>query len=82
MPSREIPKAEWEQFFNEFSRRHEGRFVTIQLAGADFTLATLAEKVPFKRITADLRDDISVMTGAKPFYGLSHGEFFRNNCAI
>lgn len=44
MPSREIPQDEWMQFLDEFSRQHAGRFVTIQMAGADFNLYSLGRE--------------------------------------
>lgn len=52
MPSQSIPKDEWTQFFDEFSRRYEGGLVTVQLFRADFNVDRLAESVPLEGITA------------------------------
>ena len=35
MPTREIPRDEWNAFFEMFSKQHEGWLVTVEVLGRD-----------------------------------------------
>ena len=60
MTTREIPPESWIEFFDEFSRRHQGWLVDVQVLGplgAQFE----AEQVPLQGISADhANKDISI----------------------
>ena len=67
MPTREIPRAEWNAFIEMFSRQHEGWLVTIEVLGRDIGAQEEAHELPLVGITADLQgsdaDAISIIVG-------------------
>ena len=52
MATREIPPDAWRQFFDEFSRRHEGWLVDVEVL-ADAGAQLEAEGLPLEGISAD-----------------------------
>lgn len=73
--TREIPPAEWMTFFNDFSKKHEGQGVTLevyspeigdQLEERDFFLAGIAAEV------AEGHKKIAIMMGGSPDRHLTH----------
>ena len=63
MLTREIPRESWTEFFDDFSRRHEGWVATVQILGEEGA-QTEAEELPLVGITAD-RDGVSVLLGGE-----------------
>jgi hypothetical protein len=75
MVTREIPRSEWTEFFDGFSRRHEGWLVTIEVLDKAIGAQVEAEDRPLKGITSDRGgpdSDIEVMTGTGPEDTLTH----------
>ncbi|HSB11429.1 MAG TPA: DUF5335 family protein [Blastocatellia bacterium] len=76
MPTQEIPTHEWERFFNEFSRRHRGWLVTIELLQSDLGDQIQAQDLPLEGITLEATEvgeyDIIIMAGASPDARISH----------
>ena len=52
MVTREIPPGEWKDFFDEFTRRHEGWLVTVEIFG-EMGAQVEAEERPLKGIFAE-----------------------------
>jgi Family of unknown function (DUF5335) len=57
MPTREIPRNEWVDFFNGFSKRHEGWLVNVRVVGADIGAQREFKQFPLVGISADLKDN-------------------------
>lgn len=79
MPSQEIPRQEWQDFAEAFSRQHEGWLVTIErsqfevpLGGSNEALdvLTLAREQPLRALTLNRADDaheeFRIETGTEP----------------
>lgn len=67
MATKEIPREAWTGFFDDFSRRHEGWLVTVEVLGS-VGAQVEARELPLLGITSD-RDGgstISIMVGATP----------------
>jgi uncharacterized protein DUF5335 len=73
--TREIPRNEWTSFFNDFSRKNEGRGVTLeifspeigdQVEERDFFLSGIAAEI------AEGRGKIEIMIGGSPDRHLTH----------
>lgn len=74
MVTREIPPGEWKEFFDEFTRRHEGWLVTVENFG-DLGAQVEAHDRPLKGIFAELRagsSEIEILTGDAPDETLTH----------
>jgi hypothetical protein len=73
---REIPRDEWAEFFDIFSRQHEGWLVTVELLGAEIGAQVEAEEVALGGITADLKgggeDVISIILGKRSAEHVTH----------
>ena len=67
MPTREIPREEWNAFFETFSKKHEGWLVTVEVLGRDIGAQEEAHELPLVGITADLKggdaDAVSIIVG-------------------
>jgi len=76
MPTQEIPSHEWIRFFDEFSRRHKGWLVTIELMQAELGDQTQARNLPLEGITVEPNEvgeyQITIMAGARPEARISH----------
>ncbi len=57
MFTQEIPRAEWRPFFDDFSLRHEGWIVSVEIIGRDIGDQEQARK-PLAGVTADVKDPI------------------------
>ncbi len=73
--TREIPRNEWTRFFDDFSRKNEGRGVTLEIFGPelgdqveerDFFLSGIAAEV------TNGRNSIEIMIGGSPNRHLTH----------
>jgi hypothetical protein len=62
---REIPREEWVEFLDGFSRQHEGWLVTVEVLGSEIGAQVEAEEMTLDGVSADLKgggpDLISVM---------------------
>lgn len=76
MKTREIPKEEWSTFFDNFSRRHEGWLVTLEILGAEIGAQVEEQELALKGIV-DEWDEIKgnaimIMVGTKPDDHVTH----------
>lgn len=76
MKTREIPKEEWGPFFTNFSRRHEGWEVTLEILGAEIGAQVEERELELKGIV-DEWDEIKgnaimIMVGTKPDAHITH----------
>ena len=73
---REIPRAEWAEFLDTFSRQHEGWLVNVEVLSAEVGAQVEAEEKPLEGITAELRggggDSISITVGRTPAGRVTH----------
>jgi hypothetical protein len=74
MVTREIPRSEWLEFFDAFSRRHDGWLVTVEVFG-DLGAQVEAEERALKGIFAEDKggsSQIEILTGSGPDETLTH----------
>lgn len=76
MQTREIPKNEWSEFFDRFSRKHEGWLVSVEILGLEIGGQLEQQHVALEGITNE-RDEVEgntiiIMTGAKPEGHITH----------
>lgn len=74
MVTREIPPGEWKEFFDEFTRRHEGWLVTVENFG-DLGAQVEEHGRPLKGIVAEQKagsSEIEILTGDSPDETLTH----------
>jgi hypothetical protein len=73
---REIPREEWAQFLDSFSRQHEGWLVTVEVLDAEIGAQVEAEEKPLQGITAELKgggdDSVSINVGRIPAEHVTH----------
>jgi hypothetical protein len=73
---REIPRDEWVEFLDSFSRQHEGWLVTVEVLGAEIGAQVEAQELPLQGITAELKggdeDVISVILGGGSAERVTH----------
>lgn len=53
MPTQEIPREQWNNFFNLFSRQHEGWLATLEVFATDAGAQQEVSDVPFEGISLD-----------------------------
>ena len=73
---REIPRSEWVEFLDSFSRQHEGWLVTVEVLGAEIGAQVEAQDMPLQGITADLKggaDAVTVILGGGVDEHVTHG---------
>src|SRR5947209_15145999 len=67
MPTREIPRDEWNAFFEMFSKQYEGWLATVEVLGRDIGAQEEAHELPLVGIIADLNgsdaDAVSIIVG-------------------
>ena len=78
----EVPYHEWESFFNDLSRRHEGDVVRVEIGTADpgwpidSITRRLADGLPLAGIVAEFRDEapgtIEIILGTEPSAQITH----------
>ncbi|MCI0660218.1 MAG: DUF5335 domain-containing protein [Acidobacteria bacterium] len=69
MLTRLIPREQWIEFFNDFSKQHEGWIVTLEVLGSDLGDQEETSKLPLVGISADLKDNesrIEIIVGGRP----------------
>jgi Family of unknown function (DUF5335) len=72
---REIPRDEWIEFFDGFSRQHEGWLAAVEVFGTDIGAQVEARELPFTGITADLKDGedmVSIILGEEAEDHVTH----------
>jgi hypothetical protein len=73
---REIPREEWGEFLDSFSRQHEGWLVTVEVLGEEIGAQVEAEGKPLEGITAELKDggvdSIIITVGLTPAEHVTH----------
>jgi hypothetical protein len=76
MKTREIPQNEWPKFFDNFSRKHEGWLVTLEIFGTELGAQVQERELALEGIV-DERDEIHgnrivIMLGEKPDAHITH----------
>ena len=69
MTTREIPREEWIGFLNDFSKKHEGWIVVLEVLGPDIGDQEETDDLPLVGISADVKDGenrILITTGGRP----------------
>src|SRR5437667_7142815 len=51
MPTQEIPREDWNKFFDAFSRQHEGWLATLEIFGPDVGAQEEAHELPLEGIS-------------------------------
>jgi Family of unknown function (DUF5335) len=76
MRTREILRNEWSEFFDSFSRKHQGWLVTLQILGSDIGAQVAERDLAFEGIVAECNDvqgdEIAIMIGAKSDGHITH----------
>ena len=76
MRTQEIPKKEWTEFFDNFSRKHEGWLVSLEIFGPEIGAQVEERELALEGITAALDqtegNTIMIMTGIKPNDHITH----------
>lgn len=69
MDTREIPRGEWQRFCDDFSRKHQGEKVSIDVLDRELGAQREIAHQPFVGISADEKSGenvIEVMVGERP----------------
>ncbi len=77
MPTHEIPRSQWREFFDSFSRDHEGWTTSIEVTGTDVPGDQIeADELPLEGISADTKgsepDAIEITVGRDPADQVTH----------
>lgn len=76
MKTREIPREEWNQFFDSFSRQHEDWLVTLEVLGQEIGAQVEEHDLSFGGIVNEWDEihgnQIVIMLGTKPQDHISH----------
>ncbi len=79
--TREIPREQWRSFLDDFSKKHQGEKVSVEVLDRDLGPQREVENLPFVGISADEKAGehvIAVMVGEQPS---RHEEHLINNPA-
>ena|ERR1044071_1979905 len=76
MSTREIQRDEWREFFDSFSKQHQGHLVTIEVLGMDVGDQVEARRLPLEGITVEFGNgeeaQFEVIAGERPDSHISH----------
>ena len=76
MRTKEILRSDWREFFNGFSRQHQGWLVTLEILGTEIGAQIEERELAFEGIVADCNevrgDEIAIMIGARPDDHITH----------
>ena len=76
MQTKEIRKNEWTEFFDSFSRKHEGWLVNLEIFGPEIGAQVEQRELALEGITDEWDDvegnTIIIMTGVKPDDHITH----------
>jgi len=74
--TREIPRNDWNSFFDSFSRQHEGWLSTLEVFSSDVGAQEQARELPLEGISISTADDnngvIAISLGKTPEDHLTH----------
>lgn len=74
--TKEIPRTEWKEFLDRFSRVHENWLVTIEVVGPDLGDQIEAEELPLAGISYETKGSeeggIEILLGGKPDRHVAH----------
>jgi hypothetical protein len=69
MQTRDIPREQWVRFFDDFSKRHEGWIVTLEVLGSDIGDQEETNNLPLVGICADVKareNRVEIIVGGRP----------------
>ena len=73
---REIPRDEWVEYLDAFSRQHEDWLVTVEVLGAEVGAQVEAQALPLRGVTAELKGggdaSITIIVGGKEAGRVTH----------
>jgi hypothetical protein len=76
MKTKKIPKSEWPEFFDSFSRQHEGWLATLEILAIDIGAQVQERELAFEGIVDEsneaLGNQIIIMMGLKPDDHITH----------
>ena len=75
MSTREVSRNEWSNFFETFSKQHEGWLATLEVFGDDLGAQTEAVELPFEGISLNSDegpDALVISLGGTPEDHISH----------
>jgi uncharacterized protein DUF5335 len=76
MPTQEIPRAEWNNFFDSFSRQHEGWLATLEVFAPDIGAQEEARELPLEGISiaseGGSAETIAINLGKSPEDHITH----------
>ena len=76
MRTQEIQKKEWTEFFDSFSRKHEGWLVSLEMFGPEIGAQVEERNLALEGITDEWNETegntIMIMTGVKPDDHITH----------
>jgi Family of unknown function (DUF5335) len=76
MKTQEIPKKEWTVFFDNFSRKHEGSLVNLEIFGPEIGAQVEERELALEGITDEWDEtegnSIMIMIGVKPDDHITH----------
>lgn len=76
MKTQEIPKTEWPQFLDSFTRKHQGWLVNLEIFGTEIGAQVEERQLALEGITAESdgmeRNTIIITMGAKPNDHITH----------
>ena len=78
MKTRQIPREEWTRFFDDLSKKLEGRSVGLEVFGPDIGDQVEERRMFFAGLSADVtdkagkKDQIEIMLGGNPDAHLTH----------
>jgi Family of unknown function (DUF5335) len=71
--NREIPRGEWERFFEGFSRRHQGWLATVEVLREKLGAQTEARELPLQGIFSEHAGGrFTILLGGQPEEHLAH----------
>jgi len=76
MPTQEIPREQWNNFFDIFSRQHEDWLATLEVFAPDVGAQEAAHELPLEGVSIASEDDeagaIAISLGKTPADHLTH----------
>ena len=76
MQTKEIQQTEWPAFFDNFSRRHKGSLVNLEIFGSEIGDQIEGRELSLEGITAERDKEegtlLAIMVGAKPDDHITH----------
>jgi hypothetical protein len=76
MPTQEIPRPEWNNFFDSFSRQHEGWLATLEVLAGEMGAQEEAHELPLEGVSvgsgADEPETIAISIGKTPDDHITH----------